>query len=193
MRNRRMTRERFLSDSELERFMAAVRQRRHVHQPRDHALFALLANTGMRPSEALALTRGDVHPKARPPWMHVERSWKKHAPQPIRDLVLNKAVAKVVAAYLGNLGKDSSQRLFPFTKRQSQRLFQHYAKKATITPRRKIYALRHTVGMRLWRHTHDIRLIQAIMGHVRQKATAAYVHSPPEKLRAAYELLGTVE
>ena len=51
---RRLTRERYLTDAELAAFMAAVRDRRHVHQPRDHALFALLANTGIRPSEARA-------------------------------------------------------------------------------------------------------------------------------------------
>ena len=57
---RRVTPDRFLSDAELAAFMDAVRTRRHKNQPRDHALFALLVNTGMRPSEARALRRRDV-------------------------------------------------------------------------------------------------------------------------------------
>jgi integrase len=76
---RRMNRERYLSDAELQRLIQVIRERHHVHQPRDHALFALLANTGIRPSEALALTRADVHPHARPAWIRVRRLKKRKA------------------------------------------------------------------------------------------------------------------
>lgn len=185
---RRMTRERYLSDSELERFMAVVSGRRHVNQPRDHALFALLANTGIRPSEALALTRADVHPHARPPWIHVRRLKKRHAADPTVNLPLHRAVARVVARYVDGLAPG--ERLFDFTKRQSFRLFRYYAAKAGVPRHLRIYSLRHTVGMR--RHTRDIRVMQGIMGHVRTKATSAYVHVTPEEMRAARERVGTV-
>lgn len=189
---RRMTRERYLSDPELTRFMAAVRERRHCHQPRDYALFALLANTGMRPSEARALTRADCHLDGREPWVRLHRISKKHGPAPLEYLVLNVAVAGIVKAHVASLPDDPSTKLFAFTKRQGARLFHYYADKAGIVPKRKIYALRHTVGMRLWRHTHDIRLIQAIMGHTNQAATAGYIHTAPEKIRDAYEHAGIV-
>jgi integrase len=189
---RRMTRERYLSDPELKRFMAAVRERRHVHQPRDHALFALLANTGMRPAEARALTRGDCHLEGRAPWVRIFRMGKKHGPQPLRRLFLHRTVAAVVRRHLLSIGPNPCLKLFPFTKRQSARLFHYYADKAGITPRRKIYALRHTVGMRLWAHTRDIRLIQAIMGHVSLQATEGYVHTAPDSIRAAYSSAGAI-
>lgn len=57
---RRMTRERYLNESELRSFTTAVRERRHVHQARDYAFFVLLANTGILPSEALSLKRSDL-------------------------------------------------------------------------------------------------------------------------------------
>jgi integrase/recombinase XerD len=181
---RRMTRERYLSDAELERFMAAVRERRHVNQPRDHALFALLANTGMRPAEARALTAADLHLEGRAPWVRLNRPKKKHGPEQLRYLILQRAVATVVKRYADTLPTGS--RLFPFTKRQSARLFHYYAGKAAIVPARKIYALRHTVGMRLWRHTKDVRLMQAILGHTNLTATSGYVHVSPEVIRDGY-------
>lgn len=186
---RRMTRERYLSDDELERFMLAVRTRRHLHQPRDHAFFALLANTGMRPSEVLALHRADLHLEGRHPWVRVVRPTKKHGAKPLPRLFLNRAVARVVKKWTDHSG----DRPFPFTKRQSARLFHYYCGKAAVPLPRKVYALRHTVGMKLWRHTHDIRLVQAVMGHVHQKAAAGYVHTAPEKIRSAYAAIGTVE
>lgn len=187
---RRMTRERYLSDAELESFMAAVRSRRHVNRPRDHALFALLANTGMRPSEVRALTRGDLHLDRRHPRVMLHRARKKYGPAPLAHLVLNRAVADVVARFVTTLPGDHGVRLFPFTKRQSARLFHYYAGKAGIRPGRKVFSLRHTVGMRLWRHTHDLRLMQAVMGHTNQAATAGYAHTPPEAIREAYLAAG---
>jgi len=189
---RRMTRERYLSDPELERFMAAVRERRHVHQPRDHALFTLLANTGMRPAEVRALTRGDCHLLGRAPWVRVYRVGKKHGPAPLPRLFLQREVSEIVAKHVASLPDGEGVKLFPFTKRQSARLFHYYADKAGITPRRKVYALRHTVGMRLWAFTKDLRLIQAIMGHTNLQATEGYVHTSDDAIRAAYTAAGTV-
>ena len=189
---RRMTRERYLSDQELERFMAVVRERRHVHQPRDYALFSLLANTGMRPAEARALVRGDFHITSKLRTATLHRPSKKRGPRQLPRLFLQKPVAEVVARYLATLPDDPTVKLFPFTKRQSARLFHYYGDKAGILPRRKIYALRHTVGMRLWRHTHDLRIIQAVMGYTNQQGTAGYVHVDPETIRAAYQAAGIV-
>jgi integrase len=180
-----------LSDDE-SALLKVVRERRHVHQPRDYALLVLLANTGIRPSEALALTRGDVHPHARVPWIYVARPKKRHASDPITRLPIHRAVAKVVAAYVDTIG-DRNAKLFPFVKRQSFRLFRYYAAKAGLPKHFRIYSLRHTVGMRLWRHTHDLRVMQGIMGHVRTKATTAYVHVPPERMREARARIGTAE
>jgi site-specific recombinase XerD len=187
-----MTRERFLTDQELERLMRVVRERRHVNQPRDHALLALLANTGMRPEEARALRRCDVRPSARPPQVHLARVKRDHGPDPINTLVLHKSVAAVLARHLDAMSsQDPGALLFPFTKRQSRRIFHYYAGKAGLSRTLKLYSLRHSVGMRLWRYTRDLRLIQGVMGHVRLKASACYSHIGPEQIAAACAAVGT--
>ena len=182
---RRMTRERFLSDAELERFMAAVRDRRHKNQPRDHALFVLLANTGIRPSEALALRRADLQLEGRAPWIRLHRAPRKHAPAPTNELEISRPVAAVLKRYCDEM--DQQQKLFAYTKRQSWRLFHYYSAKAGLPMSYRIYSLRHTAGMRLYRYTRDIRLVQAIMGHQRLVSSSIYQHLSPDVIRQTIE------
>lgn len=190
---RRMTRERYLSDAELAAFMRAVRERRHKHQPRDYAFFSIVANLGIRPAEARELIRSDVHVHNREPSIQLRRVHPRHAPEPSNWLPLNKEVARIVRGHVDSmLCRDRDAALFPITKRQSERLFHYYRHKAGITLPYKLYALRHSVGMRLWRHTEDLRLMQAIMGHVRLKATAAYVHVSPARILATQSALRSI-
>jgi integrase len=183
-----MTRERYLSDDELARLMAAVRSRRHVHQPRDYAFFALLANTGIRPSEARALRARDIGARGR--WIRVKRE-KRNGPHPTTSLPLARPVAAIVQEYVNTLTERDAL-LFPFTKRQSGRLFHYYGARAQIPQTLRLYSLRHTCGMRLWRHTGDLRLIQAIMGHSRLQASRSYEHILPGRLAEMYAALGAL-
>ncbi len=179
---RRLTRERYLTDAELAAFMAAVRDRRHVHQPRDHALFALLANTGIRPSEARAMVRADIH-LGRRPWVQLHRARLPARPDPTNELDIHAEVAAVLARYCSEMPPEA--KLWPFTKRQSERLFHYYRRKAGLEPCYRIFTLRHTCGMRLWRHTRDLRVIQAMLGHRWLKATHAYIHTPGQAIKSA--------
>lgn len=188
---RRMTRDRYLSDAELVAFMTAIRERRHVHQPRDHALFALIVNTGIKPCEAMALTRADCHMSGKRPWIKLRRVGKRHTPIPTNELIISRQVADVVQRYVSESAGEPGDRLFDFTRRQSERLFHYYRKKAGIVQRHKIYCLRHSAGMRLVRFVKDLRTVQAIMGHSGIKATMIYAHVSPERLQAAYEAAGT--
>ena len=178
---RRLTRERYLTDAELARFMAAVRERRHVHQPRDHAFFALLANTGIRPAEARAVVRADVH-LGREPWLRLHRAALPKRPAPTNELELHPEVGKVLARYCADMPPDA--RLWTFSKRQSERLFHYYRAKVGLPPCYRVFSLRHTFGMRLWRHTRDLRVIQAMLGHRWLKPAHAYIHTPPSTVRA---------
>jgi site-specific recombinase XerD len=103
---------------------------------------------------------------------------------------LSKPVAAIVSRYIADLPPET--KLFGFTKRQSGRLFHYYRIKAHIPYPYRLYAIRHSFGMRMWRHSKDLRLIQGIMGHVRLKASASYVHVSPERLRGVIEQLGTI-
>jgi integrase/recombinase XerC len=173
-----MTRERYLSDAELAAFMAAVRGRTHVHQRRDYAFFALLANTGIRPSEGLALTRGDTHAESDHPWIRIWRMKKKKAIPEFDDLQLTPGVAAVVKAHLANVAMDGATRLFELHRRAASRLFHYYASEAGITRRAHLYILRHTAATRLYRETRDIHLVQSLLGHEKPDTTAIYAHIP---------------
>lgn len=173
---RRLSRDRYLSDAELAAFMTAVRERHHVHQPRDHAFFALLANTGMRPSEALRLSVGDFHLRAHPPWVTITRL-KKQKPER-DDLVLPDALAALLDGYLATLVTD---RPFPITPRSAERIFHHYTKRAGIR-RTRLYILRHTAATRIYRATRDIKVVQQILGHQHPDTSTIYAHVPRELL-----------
>jgi integrase/recombinase XerD len=179
---RRMTRERYLSDPELARLMAAVRERRHVHQPRDHALFALLANTGMRPAEVRALTRGDCHLEGRAPWVRVYRLKKKKTVPEFDDLAIAESTASIVATWLTDLPPGESQLLFDIHPRRLQRVFHGYCRLAGIR-RINLYSLRHTAATRLYCATRDISLVQSVLGHETPNMTTRYAHIPDRLLK----------
>jgi site-specific recombinase XerD len=174
---RRLTRDRYLSDAELAAFMAAVRERHHVHQPRDYAFFALLANTGIRPSEALSLHHKDMHLSASSPWFRVWRKKKTTTPQ-FDDLELPGNLTRILNQYLVTLNATDDALTFPIHRRSAARLFHYYARKAGITRRAHLYILRHTAATRLYRSTRDIRLVQALLGHEKPDTTAIYAHIP---------------
>jgi site-specific recombinase XerD len=173
-----MTRERFLSDEELGRLMAVVRGRRHVHQPRDYALFALLANTGIRPSEALALTRGDVFPAARPPWIRVKRLKKRKLVPEIEEIEISDALAGVVAAFVSAVPGRDDERLFRLNRRTLQRLFKVYARHAGLWQGHHLYVLRHTAATRTYIATRRLEVVQAMLGHENRDTSCIYAHVP---------------
>ncbi len=179
---RRMTRERYLSDAELARFMAAVRERRHVHQIRDHAFFALLANTGIRPSEALALTAEHLHLEEAIPWIRITRLKKKKATREIDDLPVSPTLAEILAARAREV--DPGSRLFPTTRRTAARAFHYYAWRAGFRGC-NLYSLRHTAATRLYDATRDIKLVQAVLGHEQPDMSCIYAHVQPSQLVAA--------
>jgi integrase len=191
MSYRPLTRDRYLNDDELAALLDTVRARRHVNVPRDLAFFALLANTGIRPAEALALTVDDLHLGGRPPWIRVVRPVRKNTATPVTELVIHGDVARAVLPWLTRCRESGgATKLFQFTRRHSARLFRSYTARAGIRQPFKVYSLRHSVGMRLWRTTRDLRLLQAIFGHVRLKASRIYVHAPQSDLLNAMEALG---
>lgn len=180
---RRMTRERFLSDAELEAFLASVRERRHKNQPRDYALFVLLANTGIRPSEALALTWADVTLGAEPR-IRVIRLKKHKARQQFDDLPLPHPV--VVALESLGLG-DPSAHVFEVGKRQAERAFHYYMRRAGLYDGRWLYSLRHTAATRIYRATRDIHVVQAALGHEQPDMSCLYAHLTRSMLRTTIE------
>ena len=172
--------------------MGAVRARVHRNAVRDNAFFSVLANTGIRPSEALRLTIADVRPFGRAPFLRVNRSPVGKLARPITELAINPRVAAAVAKQVRAVRQGEDRRLFQITKRQAERLFHYYARIAGVETRHKLYDLRHTVGARLWLHTKDLRLIHGIMGHVHMSTAAKYRRITSSDLFAAMQRAGSI-
>jgi integrase len=178
-----MTRERFLSDAELTAFMAAVRERRHKNQPRDYAFFALLANTGIRPSEALSLRRSDCHLSRTKPWIRVTRLKKKKMLAEFDELQITPELAAMMSPHVEAMSEDPTAPVFILGKRQAERLFHHYSRIAGLRPGRWLYSLRHTAATRIYLVTRDISIVQAILGHEKPDMSCIYAHVTKSLLR----------
>lgn len=173
----------FLSSHELGMFLAVVRHAEHERQPRDNALFVLLASTGIRPSEALALTLADLHLTRSPKWIQVRRLKKKSATPVVDELEIPEAVAAALKAYTGTLPPAHSGPVFRLHRRSVQRLFRYYARKAGLARRFYCYCLRHTAATRIYLATRDIRVVQAILGHDSPDTSTVYAHVTSDMLR----------
>ena len=171
----RLTRERFLSSSELGRIMDAARDRRHKHQPRDHAMIALLVGTGMRPREVLRVVRGDLKLSGDRPRVAVLRPETVTGVAAANELPLHPAVAAIVAKHCNQM--DPGARLFPITSRQAERLFRYYCRTAGLAGRRTMFAVRHGIAWRLYERHRDLRVLQAVLGHRWLKTLHGYTHT----------------
>ncbi len=168
--------------------MQCVKARVHRNAIRDHALFALIVNTGIRPSEALAVSRGDIRMGAHENTLRVKRL--KSGPEDRFDtLVLTDGLAGLLRLRLRQIDQAPQSKLFPMGERQAQRVFHYYAHKAGITRRARLYILRHTAATRMYRSTRNIALVQAMLGHKSPDTTAIYAHIPGDVLRATAETL----
>lgn len=174
---RRMSRDRFLTDAELSRFLGAVSgggNRGHV------ALFTLLCSTGIRPSEALSLTHSDLHLSGKTAWIRVSRLKKKKA-HPVCDEV---AIPATVADALRALEPGAADtRVFAMHRRTAQRTFHAYARTARLPRRLYLYCLRHTAATRIYRKTRDIAVVQALLGHDSPETSCIYAHVTRDILR----------
>jgi site-specific recombinase XerD len=194
-----------LSSNELERLLSAASSRRHVNATRDHALLALLVNTGCRPGEALALHVADlhingerVHTIRERPWIRVRRL-KRRTPY-FDDVPVSRALALVLNHYTrghrihdhGALPRpfEPASRLFPLTVRTAERIFHYHARRAGLDSGLRLYALRHTAATRALEATGDIRAVQVMLGHARVTTTQVYAHVRPERRAALAELVG---
>lgn len=150
---------------------------------RDHALLLLAAQTGLRISELLALTPGDVHLGAGP---HVACHGKGRKD---RITPLTQAAITALRAWIAELGTHPGAPLFPT--RRGNRLSRdaiehrlaHYTATAaagcpslqgkTITA----HVLRHTTAMRLLHAGVDTSVIALWLGHVSVETTQIYLHA----------------
>lgn len=76
---------------------------------------------------------------------------------------------------------DRFQRLFPFSKRYFQYLFDYYRSQAGLNPGLSSHSLRRFVATRIASQTGDVRLASLRLRHHQKNVTLGYVEFPPER------------
>ena len=172
----------YLTDPEADALLAACTQQTWTGR-RDHALFALTLQTGLRISEVAGLTRGDVTLTA---GAHVHAIGKGRKERRTPLIPTTKAVLK---AWLAELGGQPSEPLFPSTtgKRLSRDAIEHRLARHLDAARREcpslqaktvtMHTLRHTAAMRLLLAGNDITVIALWLGHEQVSTTTIYLHA----------------
>lgn len=172
----------YLTDAEADALLAACDQQSWTGR-RDHALFALTLQTGLRISEVAALTRGDVILTA---GAHVHTIGKGRKE---RRTPLTPPTRAVLKAWLAELGGQPSQPLFPSTtgKHLSRDAIEHRLARHLDAARQEspslaakkvtLHTLRHTAAMRLLLAGNDITVIALWLGHEQVSTTTIYLHA----------------
>jgi integrase/recombinase XerD len=172
----------YLTDAEVDTLLGACDQTTWTGR-RDHAMFALTIQTGLRISELACLNRQDVALGVGANVHTVGKGRKeRHTP-------LVPATRAVLQAWLGERHGEPTDPLFPTVTggRLSRdaierRLTHHLAVAAATCPSLRAkhvttHTLRHTAAMRLLLAGNDITVIALWLGHEQIETTNIYLHA----------------
>jgi len=149
---------------------------------RDHALLLLAVQTGLRASELVGLTCGDV---VLGPGAHIRCMGKGRKE---RATPLRRDTAKLLAAWIGN-DTEESRPLVPSIRgeRLSRDALEHLVRKHCLTASRTCpsiaakrvtpHTLRHSTAMDLLHHGVDQAVIALWLGHESVETTQVYIHA----------------
>lgn len=172
----------YLTEPEVDALLNACDQTTWTGR-RDHAMFALTIQTGLRISELAALSREDITLTVGAN-VHTVGKGRKERRTPL--VPTTKAVLK---AWLGERPGAPGDPLFPTTtgKRLSRdaierRLAHRVALASTSCPSLKakhvtMHTLRHTAAMRLLLAGNDVTVIALWLGHEQVSTTNVYLHA----------------
>lgn len=171
----------FLDANEMAALLAAPNRTTWAGR-RDHVLLLLAVQTGLRASELVGLTVGDV---VLGTGAHVRCMGKGRKE---RATPLRRETAKMLATWIGNDKKENSP-LFPSIRgeRLSRDALEHLVRKHCITASRTCtsigtkrvtpHALRHSTAMDLLHHGVDPAVIALWLGHENVETTQIYIHA----------------
>jgi integrase/recombinase XerC len=154
---------------------------------RDTALLILLYGCGLRISEALSLTMGDI-PKG--DTLSIVGKGNKQRQVPVLPIVRT-AIADYLAACPYKRSKDEA--LFvglrgkPLAPAVFQRELRHLRRQLGLPETTTPHAFRHSFATHLLAGGGDLRSIQELLGHASLSTTQRYTHIDKERLMAAYK------
>jgi len=170
----------YLTEEMAQRLIAAA------DSPWTKCAVVLLLSTGIRRSEAVAITLDDLDLEKRQLLIRGKGGKERVVP-------LTEQAVEAIQAYLPHRTKTQSRHLFvsawkghPIHGRCINRMLKIVIRKAGlegqgITP----HKLRHTFATHLIRNNVDIRTVQELLGHSEIETTAKYLHSDTKTKQAA--------
>ena len=179
----------FLTEEEIQAILR-VPDRRTLQGKRDYAIALTLLTTGLRKAEICGLKIGDLKPYRNQTVIDVIGKGQKFRRIPLEDNTLE-AIQEYLKAN-GNgtdpdhpifytLGKHGPYQQEPLTQKAVDCLVKSLAKKALIRKRIHPHVMRHTFGTALLDRRHDLRTVQALMGHSHIRTTETYLHSTDDR------------
>ncbi len=175
-----------LDQSEIKRFLDAVRQGSPRLMKRDYAIVQLMLQTGIRVGELTRLRLPNVSLSK-----GILKIGGQGAPRD-REIPLNTSVRKAISAYLEERPPSSSDHLFlsrkgdPLSVRFVQTLVSGYARVAGLG-NVSTYTLRHTYAQHMLRDTGDLSLVARLLGHKRLETAIKYILPRQEDLTEVAE------
>jgi site-specific recombinase XerD len=172
----------YLTEPEVDALLAACDQSTWTGR-RDHAMFALAIQTGLRISELTALTCGDITLTAGAN-VHTLGKGRKERRTPLVP-----STTTILHAWLRQRPSAPNAPLFPTTTGRppsrdavEHRLARHLAVASANCPSLKakhvtMHTLRHTAAMRLLIAGNDITVIALWLGHEQVATTNIYLHA----------------
>jgi integrase/recombinase XerD len=163
---------------------------------RDRALLELMYASGLRVSEAIALTLADVSEEDA--LLRARGKGNKERVVPIGTKAL-----QALRAYLARgrplllerskvAKRSSEQRLFlnsrgaALTRQGLYKIIQGHARRAGLGDRMSPHTLRHSFATHLLAGGCDLRSLQEMLGHADLSTTQVYTHLSAERLKDAY-------
>jgi len=155
---------------------------------RDHIMFTLLLQTGIRLGSLVQLKVGDVRLSER-----TLRVNGKGGTQ--QSVYLKSTLRRLLRSYIRTANLTCDSPLFPsrngghLGRRQVQLRFHHWLDKAGIKRHLTVHCTRHTFATNLYRQSGDLRLVQTALGHRHISTTEIYARVEDKALRRALERL----
>jgi len=138
---------------------------------RDKLIIRLIYTTGMRVSEVVGLEVGDIDFDNQA--IQVRGKGGK-----IRTVFCDVDTLTLIREYLhGRTGG----RVWGITAMRIRQIFNRYAPRG-ITP----HKIRHSYATELYRRSHNLRLVQELLGHSSIQTTQIYVHADADERRKEY-------
>jgi site-specific recombinase XerD len=167
---------------------------------RDKNLFILGLKTGMRISELLSLTVGDVWQYDQPVDMLSLRKQVVKGKKEARAIPLNKDAKNAIrelkewlSTQVVDLTQDTplfaSQKGGHITRMQAHRILNRAFKKAGLTGKLATHSMRKTFGTRVYSATKDIMTTKELLGHANVNTTQKYIGVGMDALKAAVDAI----